>query len=404
MLSWKELETEFRALCNSLWGARVDGQRGVAGEHWSVAGTSDRNAERRFLALAHVAGEKLLSVLTPGTQAAEEVLREGDPVRRWYKAMWKIGRNFEYGPIGEEKTDTGESAGFNYTVTINNIAEASSVFCLELLAEYPQGRRDDMTPIVQAWNALRTLLQSSFSFYDIKEIVGLAGLDLTRIAHLEQKADGGASKGQLMTGIDGVFAEIDEEGRRHFLAIVAEEVLKRRPETRDSLLDYLSRLGWTLAENALIPIELFDPSELAELPSESRGDLIKAAQRLRDGDLSGAISAACGSVDSTTASVYAAERLGDPAAASFQERCKKALAARGVLPKIEKELGELGWDPSDIMPFCKNFEGALNQGAYVMQTLRSRMGDVHGTKPILKPLVFDSLKWAQLLVRALTDN
>ena len=261
-----------------------------------------------------------------------------------------------------------------------------------------------MTLIAQAWNALRTALQGSFSFYDIREIVGLAGLDLTRIAHLEQKAGGGASKGQLMTGIDRVFGEVDEEGRRHFLAIVAEEVLKRRPETRDSLLDYLSRLGWTLVENALIPIELFDPSELAELPPDSRGDLVKAAQRLRDGDLSGAVSSACGSVDSATASVYAAEGLGDPTAASFQERCKKALAARGVLPKIEKELSELGWATSDIMPFCKNFEGALNQGAYVMQTLRSKMGDVHGTKPILKPLVFDSVKWAQLLVRALTDN
>lgn len=261
-----------------------------------------------------------------------------------------------------------------------------------------------MAPIDQTWNALRTVLQSSFSFYDIKEIVGLAGLDLTSIAHLEQKAGGGASKGQLMTGIDRIFGKVDEEGRRHFLAIVAEEVLRRKPETRESLLDYLSRLGWTLLENTLVPIDLFDPSELAELSSESRRDLIKAGQRLRNGDLSGAISAACGSVDSATSDVYASKGLGDPAAASFQERCKKALAARGVLPKIEKELAELGWDTSDITLFCRNFEGALNQGAYVMQTLRSRMGDVHGTKPILKPLVFDSVKWAQLLVRALTDD
>jgi hypothetical protein len=140
MLSWKELETEFRALRNSFRDARVDGQWGSAGEYWRVAGTSDRNAERRFLALANVAGEKLAGALTPGTQEAEEVLREGDPVRRWYKAIWKIGRNFEYGLIGEQKTDTGESAGFIYTGTINNIAEASSVFCLELLAQYPQDR------------------------------------------------------------------------------------------------------------------------------------------------------------------------------------------------------------------------------------------------------------------------
>lgn len=38
-----------------------------------------------------------------------------------------------------------------------------------------------------------------------------------------------------------------------------------------------------------------------------------------------------------------------------------------------------------------------------MQTLRSKMGDVHGTKPILKPLLFDSLKWAGILVRTLTS-
>jgi len=36
-----------------------------------------------------------------------------------------------------------------------------------------------------------------------------------------------------------------------------------------------------------------------------------------------------------------------------------------------------------------------------MQALRSRMGDVHGTKPILKPLVCDSIKWAELIVRIL---
>jgi hypothetical protein len=37
-----------------------------------------------------------------------------------------------------------------------------------------------------------------------------------------------------------------------------------------------------------------------------------------------------------------------------------------------------------------------------MQTLRAQMGDVHGSKPILKPLVFDVVKWAELFVRTLT--
>ena len=56
------------------------------------------------------------------------------------------------------------------------------------------------------------------------------------------------------------------------------------------------------------------------------------------------------------------------------------------------------------MPFKKNIEGALNQGAFVMQSLRSRMADVHGTKPVLRSLVFESLKWAELIVGALTNR
>ena len=158
-----------------------------------------------------------------------------------------------------------------------------------------------------------------------------------------------------------------------------------------------------LAEGAIIPIQLFDPHELAELPPEPRRELVKAAQRFRDGDLSGAISAACGAVENVTAQIYAAANLGNPGAASFQERCRKALTARGVTPALEQQLSQLGWDVADITLFRKNFEGALNQGAYVMQSLRSKMGDVHGTKPILKPLVFDCMKWVELVVRALVE-
>lgn len=261
-----------------------------------------------------------------------------------------------------------------------------------------------MEDIDQAWNALRATLQSNFTFYYIKEIVGLAGFDLASIAHLEQKAGGGASKGQLMTGVDRGLRELDEGSFKRFIAVVAEEVLKRRPDSRESLEINLSRLGWALSGNAVIPIKILDASILPELPSESHHDLVKAAQRLRDGDLSGAISSACGALDAATSEIYSTVGLGDPTKASFQERCKRSLAARGVVPQMEQQLRELGWNEQEIVPFRKNFEGAMNQGAYIIQTLRSNMGDVHGTKPILKPLVFDCLKWVELMLRALKEN
>ncbi|MGB5157104.1 hypothetical protein [Desulfobacterium sp. N47] len=84
-----------------------------------------------------------------------------------------------------------------------------------------------MKNIDEAWNALRATLQNNFSFYDIKEIVGLAGFDLASISHLEQRAGGGASKGQLMTGVDRGLRDLDNETFKRFIAVY---MLSRVPQ------------------------------------------------------------------------------------------------------------------------------------------------------------------------------
>jgi len=76
----------------------------------------------------------------------------------------------------------------------------------------------------------------------------------------------------------------------------------------------------------------------------------------------------------------------------------------GIFEEIENQLKNINWVDSGTTPFNKNFEGSLNQAAYVMQTLRANMSDVHGTKPVFKPLVFDSIKWAEILVRVLSEK
>jgi|GEM_PF-547917 len=261
----------------------------------------------------------------------------------------------------------------------------------------------DSDDLLKAWPAVRACLQR-LHFYDIKEVAGLAGFDVTAAAHLVQKPQAGATKGELMSAVDLQVAQMSLPERRRFLTTLIEEILRRRPGEQELLSEYLSRLGWSFTNEVLVPLELFNVEALVDTPSDAHHDLVKAAQRLRDGDLGGAISAACGAVDTVTSRVYEDFGLGDPADASFQERCKKAAAARGVLPELDRQLADLGWQQADILPFRKNFEGALNQGAYVMQTLRSHMGDVHGTKPILRSLVFDSLRWAELLVGALVER
>jgi hypothetical protein len=259
---------------------------------------------------------------------------------------------------------------------------------------------DEATKI-PAWNALRVPLRT-FPFYEIKEVVGLAGFDVVSLADVPAEQAG--ARGRLITAIDRGLNALDQESQKRFVSILAEEILKRRPEERQSLEDNLSRLGWSLSGNAVIPVDVFDVSNFKDLPSESHEDLTKAAQRLRDGDLSGSMAAACGALDATISAIYSSAGLGDPGKTSLQERWNRSLQEIGLVPKMERQLRELGWDDGNIKRLCKNFKGAMNQGASVMQTLRSKMGDVHGTKPVLKPLVFDCLKWAELMLRALMDD
>jgi hypothetical protein len=49
------------------------------------------------------------------------------------------------------------------------------------------------------WGPIRSFLTENFSFGDIKQIVGYADIDMSQLAHLEQKAQGGASKSELLS-------------------------------------------------------------------------------------------------------------------------------------------------------------------------------------------------------------
>lgn len=254
------------------------------------------------------------------------------------------------------------------------------------------------------WGPIRSALTESFSFGDIKQIVGYANIDMSQLAHLEQKSQGGASKSQLLSAIDAQVGTMNADTAGDVASICCEEMLRRKPDLISELERVLSRVGWKFADSVILPIEIFDVSELQDIPENAHEDILKAASRLRDGDLSGSLSASCGALDSVTGSIYVEFGLGDPNKASFQERLKRSIDAIGAKEKLIKELQEIGWSEPDFKPLSANLEGSLNQAAFVMQKLRSNMGDVHGTKPVLSALVYDSIKWSLLLLRVLVTR
>ncbi len=249
------------------------------------------------------------------------------------------------------------------------------------------------------WGPIRSSLTENFSFGDIKRIVGYANINMADLAHLEQKPQGGASKSQLLSAIDAQIGSMDINSASSVSSICCEAMLRIKPDLISELEQVLSKVGWKFSGSVILPIEIFDVSELQDIPDKAHKDILKAASRLRDGDLSGSLSASCGALDSVTGSIYQEFELGDPNKASFQERIKKSIDAIGAKEKLIQELQEIGWSKPDIKPLSSNLDGSLNQAAFVMQELRSNMGDVHGTKPVISALVYDSIKWSLLLLR-----
>ncbi len=150
MPTWKELETDFRELQAALQYSRLDAQWGSSGEHWRLAGGHDPNARRQFEALSYIAGEKLNEALqSSSAKSHEDVLTESNPTWRWYKGIWKIGQNFEHAFTARELDENDEVVGHIFTGSIKRPAEASSVFCLELAARFPEqegGHSQEIVP------------------------------------------------------------------------------------------------------------------------------------------------------------------------------------------------------------------------------------------------------------------
>lgn len=245
--------------------------------------------------------------------------------------------------------------------------------------------------INSAWAAVAPILRK-FKFYDIKDIVGLAGFDLEILKGLGFDASdwGNPNTSQLVSEIGDCFLSFADETKLRFLNTVIEEIFSDRyrvssygddieePEGRKERLQYcLDRLGWQLIDNKILPIEVLDTSDLEELEPSSREDLIKAATKFRDGDLSGAISSACAAVDSVTERVYRDKNLGDvDKSRSFQERCNKSLEAIGVFTAIDEQLAGIDWEEGSVKLFKENLKKSLSQAAYIMQILRGGMSDM----------------------------
>lgn len=203
----------------------------------------------------------------------------------------------------------------------------------------------------------------------------------------------------LMQSLDPQFRRFSPDEKLRTIRVLAQQLMdENAPERRDRVARLLRDHGFQYVGGSFVPIEFFDQREAGYLPESALSEISTALGRLVDGDRDGALAAACSAVETAAADVYRKQSLGDPASGdSFQNKAMAAISACAKLPALEAELVSLGWDPKDADRLRKNLTSMLNQAAYVMQSLRSRMSDVHGAKPALESVVFDALKLASIL-------
>lgn len=248
-----------------------------------------------------------------------------------------------------------------------------------------------------AWGSIRGIIRESLSFAQIKDLVGESGLPIHKLAHLQQKSKGGASKGQLMDGIDGLFNELDEDGRNRFVASCVEGLLKRDDSLLEELQTTLGRVGWGVTNQGVYPLRLQIELETFALDQRLQEGIAKTLRRYRDGDFDGAVTAICGLVDSLTEKVYSQKSLGDHRTASYQERVSRAFKA--FENEFQAPLYSLAGEKRNLI--FNNHHGSINQAAYVLGAFRREFSDVHGVQSAAPELVQRAIDCAVFIVRSI---
>ncbi len=250
-----------------------------------------------------------------------------------------------------------------------------------------------------AWGSIRGIVREAFSFAQIKDLVGKAGLPIHRLAHLQQKFPGGASKGQLMDGIDGLVNEFDEDAHDRFVVACIESILDLEDEFIEELRTALGRVGWGVSSEGVYPLRLQIELETSTLDERMQEGIAKTLRRYRDGDFDGAITAICGIVDSITEKIYEINSLGNHRNNSYQERVSKAFTSL----EAEYKTSLNGLTDNDSNRIWENHRGSINQAAYVLGAFRREYSDVHGVQSAAPKLVQRTIDCAVFIIRSIGD-
>lgn len=230
--------------------------------------------------------------------------------------------------------------------------------------------------LVNIWSLLRSEFRNSFSFAEIKDIAGKCGLPTHKLAHIQQSSRGGASKGQLMDELDKLYQELDLKNKDMVVKNLIKELATKNEKLKDKIEELLDRFGWGLSNYEPYPLELKIDIETVELPEKVQIGINKCLRRFRDGDLTGAMSSICGTLDSLTEEIFIESNIRNHKNKTYQERI--SLSVVNFEEKFKRSLEIIGMNSEEIKRLWNNHKKSVSQAAYVLGSCRRRFSDVHG--------------------------
>jgi len=233
------------------------------------------------------------------------------------------------------------------------------------------------------FGVLLASLHDKFSLTKARMVVAKAGIVGVNT--------GGQYWDPFLRSVDLEFHQLDHRQKEQALRSLADQLVD------DQVRNDMAKLGYEFVGGAFIPVEQYDRREAEFVPQSSARELDKAMKRLIDGDQSGAITAACGAVDILTGSVYLRDQIGDPGKTAFAAKVGTVALRLNVFGEIKDDLVNLGIPEADAMKIAEDWQKATSHAAAMLQSLRSKMGDVHGTKSTLRRAAYDAVKWSSAI-------
>lgn len=196
----------------------------------------------------------------------------------------------------------------------------------------------------------------------------------------------------FLAGVQRAFYRLEPEARLTALIILASEF-----SHSERVQKLFAQHGYEYIDDVFVPTTFLDQREALYLPQSSASEIAKATKRLVDGDETGAITSACGAIDTLMQKLYDRHNLGDPARTAFAAKVNTAAQHLSVFENVKSELSALGVSDQDADSFTTDMKKATNHAAQMLQTLRRALGDVHGSKPASRRTAYEAIKWASAI-------